>query len=265
MLLFSALLAAVDDRSAFESKLRSSLQNTTIMFLTPYQGSDLHFGADGAPKFNVTPASWLMNSLFSVHEVKLDGNEPQLEGERAMMLYEPKEHTLVPVSLGRKLKVTIDLDPSQPAEPQVSFAIHKLFYTSGLKDLLSNYWKPAMPEGVDVSVWSKGHAGEVAGTLRSRNVYFVKAGVVKPPKPVKLRDPKYDEEARRAKVTGTTLLFAIINEQGDPEVLGFQRPLGNVLDVKALEAVAGWKFKPALRQGQPVPVEINVEVNFRLY
>jgi outer membrane biosynthesis protein TonB len=38
------------------------------------------------------------------------------------------------------------------------------------------------------------------------------------------------------------------------------------LDEKALEAVMKYKFKPAMNDGKtPVPVPINVEVNFRLY
>jgi TonB family protein len=44
-----------------------------------------------------------------------------------------------------------------------------------------------------------------------------------------------------------------------------QRSLGMGLDEKAIEAVRQWRFEPAKKDGQPVPVMINVEVNFRLY
>ena len=43
------------------------------------------------------------------------------------------------------------------------------------------------------------------------------------------------------------------------------RSLGLGLDEKALEAVRQWKFEPARKDGQPVAVLVNVEVNFRLY
>jgi len=33
---------------------------------------------------------------------------------------------------------------------------------------------------------------------------------------------------------------------------------------KAIEAVRQWKFKPGYRDGSPVPVTANIEVNFRL-
>ena len=43
------------------------------------------------------------------------------------------------------------------------------------------------------------------------------------------------------------------------------RSLGMGLDQKAIEAVRKWKFEPAMKDGRPVAVQINVEVNFRLY
>jgi len=41
--------------------------------------------------------------------------------------------------------------------------------------------------------------------------------------------------------------------------------LGLGLDAKAIEAVKRYKFKPAMKNGTPVPVMISVQVNFRLY
>jgi len=42
------------------------------------------------------------------------------------------------------------------------------------------------------------------------------------------------------------------------------RGLGEGLDTQALAAVAGWRFEPAKKNGQPVAVLINVQVTFRL-
>jgi TonB family protein len=43
------------------------------------------------------------------------------------------------------------------------------------------------------------------------------------------------------------------------------RSLGYGLNEKAIEAVSKYRFKPAMKDGQPVPVEVNIEVNFHLY
>jgi periplasmic protein TonB len=37
------------------------------------------------------------------------------------------------------------------------------------------------------------------------------------------------------------------------------------LDEQAFRAVRQYRFKPATLQGVPVPVEVNIEVNFRIY
>jgi periplasmic protein TonB len=37
------------------------------------------------------------------------------------------------------------------------------------------------------------------------------------------------------------------------------------LDKKAVEAVKQYTFEPATLRGQPVAVQVNIEVNFRIY
>ena len=43
------------------------------------------------------------------------------------------------------------------------------------------------------------------------------------------------------------------------------RSLGMGLDEKAIEAIRQWKFDAGRKDGVPVAVQVNVEVNFRLY
>jgi len=78
-------------------------------------------------------------------------------------------------------------------------------------------------------------------------------------------DPEFSDEARRAKYQGVCVVSLIVDSQGNPQRVRVVRPLGMGLDEKALEAVRQYKFKPAVFQGKPVPVEINIEVNFRIY
>jgi len=37
------------------------------------------------------------------------------------------------------------------------------------------------------------------------------------------------------------------------------------LDEKAIETVRTWRFAPAMKDGLPVPVQVSIEVNFRLF
>jgi TonB family protein len=57
----------------------------------------------------------------------------------------------------------------------------------------------------------------------------------------------------------------VVNEKGLPEILEVVKGLGEGLDVKALEAVSEWRFRPGNRDGEPVSVMFNVQMTFRLY
>ena len=95
-------------------------------------------------------------------------------------------------------------------------------------------------------------------------VYRVGGGV-SAPRPIFMPDPEYSEEARKAKYQGTVVLNVQIGPDGRIHNPRIQRSLGLGLDEKAMEAVRTWKFEPARKDGQPVTVEVNIEVNFRLY
>jgi len=94
---------------------------------------------------------------------------------------------------------------------------------------------------------------------------FRVGGGVSPPRALDTPDPEYSEEARKAKYQGTCVLWLIVGPDGRPRDIKIARSLGLGLDEKAIEAVRNWKFEPAMKDGKPVAVQINVEVSFRLY
>jgi protein TonB len=89
-------------------------------------------------------------------------------------------------------------------------------------------------------------------------------GGVSPPSILYKVEPEYSEEARKAKFQGTVLLYVVVDEKGNPRDIKILRPLGLGLDQKAVEAVEKWKFSPGKKDGKPVPVQAQIEVNFRL-
>ncbi len=89
-------------------------------------------------------------------------------------------------------------------------------------------------------------------------------GGVSPPSILYKVEPEYSEEARKAKFQGTVLLYVVVDEKGLPRDIKVLRPLGLGLDQKAVEAVEKWKFTPGKKDGKPVPVQAQIEVNFRL-
>jgi TonB family protein len=92
---------------------------------------------------------------------------------------------------------------------------------------------------------------------------FRVGGGVSAPRALNTPDPEYSEEARKAKYQGTVVLWLIVDQNGHPQQVKVARSLGMGLDEKAIEAVRKWTFEPAQKDGKPVAVQINVEVNFR--
>ena len=77
-------------------------------------------------------------------------------------------------------------------------------------------------------------------------------------------EPEYSEEARKAKYQGVVILNVIIDSTGHAVDARVVRSLGLGLDEKAIEAVKQWRFKPGYKDGKPVAVLGQIEVNFRL-
>lgn len=80
---------------------------------------------------------------------------------------------------------------------------------------------------------------------------------------VKKVPPAYPDNARIARVQGSVVLKAVIDNDGAVEDLTLisGHPM---LAPAAIEAVKQWKCKPYLLNGQPVKVETQIVVNFQL-
>ena len=85
------------------------------------------------------------------------------------------------------------------------------------------------------------------------------------PKATYQPNPEYTDSARRKKINGTVLVSMIVTPEGtvrDPKVM---KSLDKDLDKQAIACVKKWKFEPATKDGTPVAVHVDVEVDFRLY
>lgn len=76
-------------------------------------------------------------------------------------------------------------------------------------------------------------------------------------------EPHYTRTALDARVQGTVLLELVIDEHGLPRNIVPLSPLGFGLDQVAQDCVSQWRFKPAMKEGKPVKVHAQVQVDFR--
>ena len=80
------------------------------------------------------------------------------------------------------------------------------------------------------------------------------------------RKPQYTAEAMRAKVQGTVLLECVVRADGTVGEVEVVRSLDSSfgLDQEAIKAAKQWRFKPGMRQGEPVAVLVTIELTFTL-
>jgi TonB family protein len=87
-------------------------------------------------------------------------------------------------------------------------------------------------------------------------------GVVVPPQLAYFSAPQYTDAARDRGIEGAVKVQAEFDIHGGFRVLRILEGLGFGLDEKALEALASWRFLPAMRNGARVGVIAEIEIPF---
>lgn len=107
-------------------------------------------------------------------------------------------------------------------------------------------------------------AGPGSGGGYGGGLYNVGGGVSAP---VVLHSvqPEFTEEARQSNFQGSITIQLIVDAQGNPQNVRVTKRAGMGLDEKAIAAVRQYRFKPAMYQGHPVAVQIQVDVDFHLH
>jgi TonB family protein len=114
--------------------------------------------------------------------------------------------------------------------------------------------------------------GDGAGTGKGNdkgfggNSYLPGNGVTSPEALVRAQ-PKYTAEAMRARAQGSITVECVVEPDGVCGemriVRAFAPPFG--LDQQALDAASKWRFRPGTREGKPVPVRINLILDFSIH
>jgi protein TonB len=105
-----------------------------------------------------------------------------------------------------------------------------------------------------------GHGGGFGG-----GAYRPGAGITLPSVLREVK-PAYTADAMRAKVQGSVWLECIVMPDGTVGDVKVTRSLDPIfgLDQEAIKAAKQWRFRPGMRQGEPVPVIITIELTFTL-
>ena len=119
-------------------------------------------------------------------------------------------------------------------------------------------WK-VVAAGLMVAALSVSAAGFQEGP-----VYQVGDEGVTPPRVIREVRPSYSPEAMRKKIQGEVVLKTIVNQKGEPTEIRIVQSLEESLDKEAAKALAKWLFDPGRRNGDPVRVEVEVRLMFKV-
>jgi protein TonB len=189
------------------------------------------------------------------------------------------QHDLAPVTQGRLPKFAQEqiVPPKAPPTIPPKIAVDPTIVMQ--KDLkMANNTMPnlGMPNstlpGVSLGTGSGGGIGSGNGNGLGNGEGgntgggFMHAGSAQvPPKLVYQVDPDFSEEARKAKFSGNVQVYLVVGVDGRPSHIRVARAIGMGLDEKAVEAVRQYRFKPAMQNGKPVPVDLYIDVNFQIF
>src|SRR6185437_14741901 len=117
------------------------------------------------------------------------------------------------------------------------------------------------PEKPDWMVKRHPHE-DLLGAITSGKLFRTEEKGVVPPKALNAPDPQYSESARLEKVQGSMALGVVVSEEGVPQDVWVIRPIGYGFDEQAVQVLKHWKFVPANKNGEPVPVVISVDLTY---
>lgn len=88
---------------------------------------------------------------------------------------------------------------------------------------------------------------------------------VKAPTPLYTPAPIFSTYARKHHIQGLQTFDLIVDEHGLPRDIKARQPTIPALYAEALASIERYRFKPARKDGMPVPVRLTIQVDFRLY
>jgi TonB family protein len=260
---------------ALEKQVKFDYLEKVLTLRHFYSSEHLKFHSDGTLQGNAPLGSWTVDGQIEVEDIHVHGTQLAIKGRRIHRIFDAQQKPLDQLATVRnapgkqqkdlekdlqhlKVEIQIELPTQNPDEKDVSAAIHVVFLTGSesMMDIVPAYWL--------------GYFAKLEGKPRPApetkvHAAFRVGGGVSAPHALYSPDPEYSDEARKAKYMGTVVLVLVVDSSGAPTNVQIVRPLGLGLDERAVNAVSSWRFRPAERDGQPVSVAINVEVNFHLY
>jgi protein TonB len=274
--LFAPLYAA---GYPIQGKPTEGLEGKVVFLRGMDMGDKLTFNAEGAQTGTATQGPFAYSAV-KIKKVQQSDTELKIKADRLALIFERSTDPLSAsdfhfIRLSDSVNITIALDPSHPE--LLGTVIQKIFALS-LKDDLSGRSSEEVKTALATlglrtpsdKIPDLGTPNELPSVGTPAN-YSVGSNGVYPPRMLYTVSPAAADQSAVIKKNGKKhfegicVLGLTVDTNGIPGNIRVVRSVGPELDRKAMEAVSQYRFMPATRKGQPIAVQINLEINFRIY
>ena len=277
-------------------------EGKTLILRHPLRADSQQYDAEGKVLKGGKEGSWAVLSGVLIDRVTLAPDKLRLEGHRIFFLF-PKQKLVLFEFKRRKgvkgppfspfINVEITLDKPMDSAEQALTVLNRVFalktedFLGSLPDFWREYladhhfsydasqkkeaeyrWSEEVPKASKPTQPLPSDSGKYPndGDSHELATYPIGPGSgVKAPKPKYTPEPDFSDIAKYEEYQGIVVVNVIVGTDGNVHHVRLLRPLGMGLDENAQSTVQTWRFQPAIRNGQPVAVEMNIEIAFDLF
>jgi TonB family protein len=246
---------AQTDSKQLQTSLQSELLGKTFALRGFPVDDKIQLDSRLQPLQSIHPGSWTVANV-EVEKIEVRNDLIRLVGARVGYAYDKKSESFQSIKQRSKIEVEIAGQPAGTPE-EISKAIRSglfLATQSEINESLPKIWKDFFTN----KEAKKNHLD--AKPVQDSTVAHIGNGVT-PPKVIYSPDP---EAPQFGNPKGhVTVLSVVINTSGQAENINLELPVGLACDESAIAVIQRWRFQPAMKGNQPVPVKVNIEMQIR--
>lgn len=256
----SICMAQTADES-LNATLERHYKDQVLILRHPQLTNSQVYDDSGSPTTTGAEGPWTIYGGVKVKKMSVSPSELRIVGERVGFKYAFEQTGRIPVSLKEKKPITIQVRLAKPpvSVEEIDLVIQHVFAANdqALIESVPDFWRSCLERRL------KEASGEVKPAAAHEQEELDKK--VSPPKAIHTPEPAYNKIAKRLNLEGTVVLDAVVGIDGLVHRVQIVQPVGLGLDEEAVAIVKKWRFKPGELDGRLVPVEMSLEIGFKLY
>ena len=221
-----------------------------------YSGGELSYDAMGHVKGEPKQLDWTLAGVNIEKVVRKNAGELQFEGTRVAMRYNPDQHIFERHPLkDEKIKIMLGVNLDGHGLQGALATMFAVGIDPALQRAMPPYWRHYFSPKL---AWPD-------DDLTNQMIISGNAAGLEYPVAEKKPEPEFTSEARQDHVKGLVQIKLVVGVDGVPRRIAIRQPLGYGLDARVVETLARYRFKPGMKDGKPVAVEMVVNQMFDVY